>query len=55
MRCNDDENFNPRNLKIPIVTAYFPTRENMGSKELDPAAPTEMTFTVRRLKSEVRS
>lgn len=51
--CNDDENFNPGEPEDPdCYSVYFPTQENIGSKELDPAAPTEMTFTVRRLKSE---
>lgn len=51
--CNDDENFNPGEAEDPdCYSVYFPTQENIGSKELDPAAPTEITFTVRRLKSE---
>lgn len=51
--CNDDENFNPGEPEDPdCYSVYFPTQENIGSKELDPAAPTEMTFTVRGLKSE---
>ena len=51
--CSDDENFNPGEPEDPdCYSVYFPTQENIGSKELDPAAPTEMMFTVRRLKSE---
>ena len=51
--CNDDENFNPGEPEDPVCySVYFPTQEYIGSKELDPAAPTEMTFTVRRLKNK---
>lgn len=51
--CSDDKDFNAGGPEDPdCYNVYFPTQENIGSKELDPAAPTEMTFTVRRLKSE---
>lgn len=51
--CSDDKDFNAGGPEDPdCYNVYFPTQENIGSKELDPAAPTELTFTVRRLKSE---
>lgn len=51
--CSDDKDFNTGGPEDPdCYNVYFPTQENIGSKELDPAAPTELAFTVRRLKSE---
>ena len=51
--CNDDENFNPGEPEDPdCYSVYFPTQENIVSKEGEPAALTERTLSVGRRRGE---
>lgn len=44
--CNDDENFNPGEPEdLDCYSVYFPTQENIGSRNSTPRLLTEMSFT----------